>query len=81
MRAIIMDRVEIGKTQELTVLRMTEIGAYVGYPEMDPDYAILLPKKQCKEGTKAGDRIRCFTYRDSEDRPIATVNHPAAEVG
>ena len=76
-----MDRIEIGKTQELTILRMTEIGAYVGYADTDPDFAILLPKKQLPENAKNGDKITAFTYKDSEDRPIATVNRPYAEVG
>ena len=76
-----MDRIEIGKTQQLTVLRMVEIGAYVGYRDMNPDFAILLPKKQVPENTKIGDELTLFTYRDSEDRPIATINKPAAEVG
>lgn len=76
-----MIRVEIGKTLTLEILRLTDIGAYVGYKEMDPDFAILLPKKQVPEDAKTGSEIRVFTYKDSEDRPIATVNKPYAEVG
>ena len=74
-------RVPTGKTQRLQIFRLTPYGAYVGLPEMDPDYAVLLPKKQVPEGAAAGDEITVFTYRDSEDRPVATTRMPAAEVG
>lgn len=71
--------IEIGKIQTLTVLKATEIGVYLG--ENDPEKSVLLPKKQVPAGTKYGDRIEVFVYRDSEDRPIATVRRPAATVG
>ena len=31
-------RVPTGKTQTLQIFRLTPYGAYVGLPEMDPDY-------------------------------------------
>ena len=74
-------RVPTGKTQTLRIFRLTPYGAYVGLPEMDPDYAILLPKKQVPEDAREGEDITVFTYRDSEDRPVATTRKPFAEVG
>ena len=74
-----MSKIYTGKTQTLTVLRNTEIGVYLG--ENASDDGILLPKKQVPEGAKIGDQIDVFVYRDSEDRLIATVRKPAAEVG
>ena len=60
-------RVPTGKTQTLRIFRLTPYGAYVGLPGMDPDYAILLPKKQVPEDAREGEDITVFTYRDSED--------------
>lgn len=42
---------------------------------------VLLPKKQVPEGTKMGDLIRVFLYRDSQDRMIATTTMPKITLG
>lgn len=73
--------IEIGKTQELEVVDETPIGIYLdsgGHPEVKK---VLLPKKQVPEGTKMGDRLRVFIYRDSEDRLIATTRTPRIRIG
>ena len=67
--------IEIGKWQTLQVRREKDFGIYLGDDE-DSDEAVLLPKKQVPEGTKTGDCLRVFIYRDSEDRLIATTNTP-----
>ena len=67
----------IGKTETLKAARFTEVGAYL----TDGRTEVLLPKKQVPKDLKAGDPVTVFLYRDSEDRPIATVNRPYAEVG
>ena len=74
-------RVPTGRTQTLQIFRLTPYGAYVGLPGMDPDFAVLLPKKQVPEDLEAGDEITVFTYRDSDDRPVATTRKPLAEAG
>ena len=74
-------RVPTGKTQTLRIFRLTPYGAYVGLPGMDPDYAILLPKKQVPDNAREGEDITVFTYRDSEDRPVATTRKPLVEAG
>ena len=43
--------------------------------------SILLPSKQVPEHAKIGDKISCFVYKDSEDRPIATVHIPKITLG
>ena len=73
-----MKEIRIGKTQKLTVVRETEHGVYLG---AGGEESVLLPKNQVPEGTAAGQEMEVFVYRDSEDRPVATVRHPAAEVG
>ena len=42
---------------------------------------ILLPGKYIPPGSKPGETIDVFIYRDSEDRPVATTETPLAMVG
>lgn len=75
--------IEIGKWQTLKVLRSKDFGVYLAEPEGGEE-AVLLPRKQVPDTLKAGGEIEVFIYRDSQDRKIATVNHPkltAGEIG
>lgn len=45
------------------------------------DDRVLLPKKQVPQGSKIGDEIEVFLYKDSKDRIIATTNTPLLCVG
>lgn len=72
--------IELGKRQKLKVVRMKEFGVYLGEHEGD-EAAVLLPKKQVPEGTKLGDELEVFIYKDSEDRLIATTGVPKLQVG
>ncbi len=72
--------IELGKRQELEVVREKEFGVYLGEKKADAA-AVLLPRKQVPEGTKTGDRLSVFIYKDSEDRLIATTAVPKLEVG
>lgn len=72
--------IELGKMQELTVLREKEFGIYLG-EEKNPEASVLLPAKQVPAGTKTGDKLRVFIYKDSEDRLIATTAEPKLQVG
>ena len=58
----------LGEYQELKVVKIVDFGVYL----QEEDGEILLPKKQVPEGTKIGDELRVFLYKDSNDRPIAT---------
>ena len=69
----------IGQTENLTVLRETDFGVYLG--KTGTEESVLLPRKQVPENTKPGDRIRVFLYLDSEDRLIATTNTPKIQLG
>jgi predicted RNA-binding protein (virulence factor B family) len=68
----------LGKTNTLTILRHTSVGAYLGDNE---NSEILLPKKYVKGSMNVGDEVSVFVYKDSEDRIIATTEEPYAEVG
>ena len=72
--------IELGKVQTLTVQREKDFGVYMGEPG-DEKRAVLLPRKQVPEGTKVGDSLEVFVYKDSEDRLIATSGKPKLQVG
>ncbi|SDY56175.1 hypothetical protein SAMN05660462_00337 [Proteiniborus ethanoligenes] len=73
--------IELGKIQELEVVRKTEIGIYLNSKsdKIGPD--ILLPIKQVPQDVQTGDEIEVFIYRDSEDRLIATTKKPKIVLG
>lgn len=68
--------IELGKIQKLEVIRKTSIGVYLNSKNGKSEDDILLPKKQVSEGVKIGDEIEVFVYKDSEDRPIASIRKP-----
>lgn len=70
---------DLGQVQKLTVLRQKEFGFYLG--EEGSDTGVLLPKKQAPEGTKIGDTLEVFVYRDSSDRLICSTNMPKLQMG
>lgn len=67
---------QIGTYQNLKVDRLTDPGAYLTDGQAD----VLLPTKYIPTGTKKGDRLKVFIYRDSEDRIICTTQKPYAQV-
>lgn len=67
--------IQLGKQQELTVVKEVDFGIYLGV-EKDAEERVLLPKKQIPQGTKLFDKLSVFIYKDSKDRLIATVNEP-----
>ncbi|WP_104803720.1 CvfB family protein [Blautia marasmi] len=68
---------ELGKKQKLVVVKTVDFGVYLGdrqdAGEMD---RVLLPGKEVPEGTKEGDQMEVFLYKDSSDRLIATTRTP-----
>ena len=67
----------LGKKQVLKVVKQTDFGVYLGTDEDK----VLLPRKQVPAGTRIGDGIEVFLYRDSKDRIIATTNEPKIQLG
>ena len=72
--------IELGKTQELEIVRTKEFGVYLSEKAGD-EAAVLLPKKQVPAGAKIGDKVKVFIYKDSSDRLIATTGTPKLKVG
>lgn len=76
------DAFPLGERIELVVRRLGGPGAFLGMA-VDEDEAptLLLPKAEVPPGTKLGDPIDVFVYKDSEDRPIATTRSPRIALG
>ena len=72
--------IELGKVQELEVVRIKTFGVYLSEDSTGKN-SVLLPKKQVPEGIKVGDRLQVFIYKDSEDRLIATTGTPKLQLG
>ena len=74
--------IQIGKKQKLIIVKVVDFGVYLAESQDEKEAErVLLPKKQVPEGAKAGDELEVFIYRDSSDRPIATVKEPKAQLG
>jgi Uncharacterized protein conserved in bacteria len=73
--------IELGKYQNLEVVKKTDFGLYLAISGDDKNNVVLLPKKEIPEGAAAGDKIRAFIYKDSEDRIIATTAEVPVTIG
>ncbi len=65
--------INIGQQNELTILRETDPGLYLGDEE---DNVVLLPNKYIPETFKIGDLLSVFVYLDHQERPVATTLEP-----
>ena len=73
---------ELGKKQSLLIVKELDFGVYLGETlNASMDDRVLLPKKQVPQGSRTGDTIEVFLYKDSKDRIIATTNKPLLSVG
>ena len=68
---------EIGKKNNLTVLKLTDFGAYLDGQQLGE---ILLPNRYLPEECREGDKVDVFIYFDSNDRLIATTETSKGEV-
>lgn len=71
---------KLGEYQELTIIKVTDFGAYLAKETNTAD-KVLLPKKQIPAGEGLGSRLKVFLYKDSSDRLIATTNQPKLTLG
>lgn len=70
--------IKIGQYNNLKINRMVDFGAYL---DCGDDTEVLIPAKFLESDAAPGDYIEVFVYIDSEDRLIATTEHPFATVG
>jgi uncharacterized protein len=73
--------IPFGRFQQLRILRFGPPGAFLALDEQDERDVILLPGPEIPEGATEGDVLNVFFYRDSEDRPIATLIQPKIALG
>ena len=73
--------IEFGKIQTLYMVKNASVGVFLNDSPGNLEGRILLPKKQVPAGLSMGDPVEVFVYKDSEDRPIATVNKPMLTLG
>ena len=74
--------IEIGKKQKLIVAKTVDFGVYLAEDKnAGQEDRVLLPAKQVPEGTREGDTLDVFIYKDSRDRLIATTREPLLQVG
>ncbi len=70
--------IRAGRTQTLTVNRISEFGLYLVDSE---ENEVLLPNRYVSLSQREGDEVEVFVYHDSEDRLVATTETPLAKVG
>lgn len=66
--------IQVGTYNELEVIKEMDFGIYL----REGDIEILMPTKWVPTGTKIGDKLTVFVFRDSDDRLIATTVEPYA---
>lgn len=71
----------LGEKQTLEIVKTVEFGVYLAEDKEHAEERILLPGKQVPAGSKIGDSLEVFVYRDSKDRMIATTNQPKLVMG
>ena len=70
--------VEIGRFNTLTVVKIVDFGVYLDGGERGE---ILMPKEYVPANCFPADEVKAFVYFDSEDRIVATTEHPHVMVG
>ena len=73
--------IKLGETQVLEIVKTVEFGVYLAPSKELQEERILLPAKQVPAGSRIGDKLEVFVYRDSRDRLIATTNKPKLQMG
>ena len=68
----------IGERAKLTALREQPFGIFLDGGDLGE---ILLPRREMPNKWQVGEEIDVFIYRDSEDRPVATLKEPLVKPG
>lgn len=67
---------KLGEKQILVVEKKVPMGVFLKESDAKDGEHVLLPSSQVPTGTRAGDELEVFLYKDSEDRLIATRKQP-----
>ncbi|MCF0196415.1 MAG: GntR family transcriptional regulator [Bacteroidaceae bacterium] len=76
-----MDKIRLGRTHVLRVIRQVDFGYYLDGGEVYGD--ILLPNGEVADDATVlvDDDVEVFLYLDQEERLVATMRQPLAQVG
>ena len=76
-----MDKIRLGRTHVLRVIRQVDFGYYLDGGEVYGD--ILLPNGEVADDAtvRVDDDVEVFLYLDQEERLVATMRQPLAQVG
>ena len=70
---------ELGKVQELMVVKKVDFGVYLA--QREGEEKVLLPARQVPHDAEIGSKIEVFLYKDSKDRLISTTARPRLTLG
>ncbi|WP_419211147.1 S1 RNA-binding domain-containing protein [Maribacter sp. X9] len=70
--------IELGRINNLEVLRDTSVGLFLGDEEGND---VLLPNKYVPTSYEIGEKIKVFCYLDYDERPVATTLEPDIMLG
>ena len=74
--------IRFGEFNKLKVIRKADFGYFLNADTGNTKDDILLPiRNVLNNNIEMGEDVDAFIYRDSEDRPIATLKKPFAQVG
>lgn len=73
--------IRLGEWQKLVIVKTVGFGVYLASSPQQKEERVLLPARQVPEGSRVGDVLEVFVYRDSSDRMIATTNTPRLTMG
>ncbi len=65
---------KLGMVQELKIARKVSFGVYL--TDEEEKEQVLLPGREVPEDAQVGDTVKAFLYKDSSDRPVATLREP-----
>ncbi|MEP2279041.1 S1-like domain-containing RNA-binding protein [Maribacter sp.] len=70
--------IELGRINNLEILRDTSVGLFLGDEEGND---VLLPNKYVPTAYEIGEKIKVFCYLDYDERPVATTLEPDIMLG
>jgi hypothetical protein len=70
--------IELGRVNDLEILRDTSVGLFLGDEEGND---VLLPNKYVPASYEIGEKIKVFCYLDYDERPVATTLEPDIMLG
>lgn len=69
---------ELGKWNDLSIVRFTDHGAYL---DGGNGVEILMPRRYVRDEMRPGDVVHVFVYLDQSEMLVATTEKPLAQVG